>query len=232
MTTSIGEINIGKALKIRRVMLGLSQEALADRTKGKGETNALSQRTVSALETQRLHPGDLSALRLGSLIHALEWTPETFETETGIALPGWVIDKNLHEETSIPLHVYTIPSYSAGTGPAWDLADAEMISVYLPELKGRNLKKIVGLFARGDSMTPYLPKNSLAIVYLDPAQVQIGSAVSVWFSNDGVCIKRFWGEDKRGSLILGNDNPAYENVFNPPDGSRITGIVIKRVLEG
>ena len=56
-------------------------------------------------------------------------------------------------------------------------------------------------------------------------------AVAVWLADDGVVIKRFLGETEGGLLYLGNDNPTHAPFLAPP-GSRIVGVVVKRVKEG
>lgn len=70
-----------RALKLRRVFLGLSQEQLAGAT---GE--ALSQRTVSDLEVARVNLGDLSMTRVVQLARALRWTLLEMQEATGLDL--------------------------------------------------------------------------------------------------------------------------------------------------
>ncbi len=78
-------------------------------------------------------------------------------------------------------------------------------------------------------MSPYLEDGAIAIIYRDPARVEVGKVVSVWFADDGVCVKRYLGETKTGLLLLGNENTTeHPRVFEAPLGSKITGVVVGR----
>lgn len=87
-----------KALRLRRAALGLSQDALAERTqagKEEGDETTVSQRTVSDVERAYTGVTNLSAGRVFSLIAALEWTPREFTEATGLDIPGTVIDPTM-----------------------------------------------------------------------------------------------------------------------------------------
>ena len=221
----------GREMSARRAYLNnKSAMDIENETEG-----VIYQKLYYRIEGGDKHPLTLDLTQFDALLKSLEWTPEEFSRATGIKLPEafrMYFDTQKAEQSThraaVDLTPYTIPTYSAGTGPAWNLNEAEMVTLMLPTLKGYDQSKIIGLWARGDSMSPYLEDGALAIVYLDPGRAEIGKAVSVWFADDGVCVKRYWGEDESGNLRLGNDNLTHPRAFSPPLGSRITGVVIGR----
>ena len=171
----------------------------------------------------------LNVQQINALLRALEWTPEEFAEATGLELPG-VTREPKAEDLGMPVEVYTLPLIRAGAGPPWYQDEAETITLALPELKYPRDKLFVVRIV-GDSMSPYLEDGDLAVVYQDPGLAAKGKAVAVWLADDGVVIKRFLGETEDGLLYLGNDNPAYPP-FLAPLGSRVIGVVVKRVKEG
>ncbi len=210
------------AIKARREDLGLSQEELALRAD-------VSQSLVSQIERGVQNPAVISVDRFYRLLRALEWTPEEFAEATGLELPG-VTREPKAEDLGMPVEVYTLPLIQAGAGPPWYQDEAETITLALPELRYPKDKLFVVRIV-GDSMSPYLENGDLAVVYQDPGLAAKGKAVAVWLADDGVVIKRFLGETEDGLLYLGNDNPAHPPFLAPP-GSRIVGVVVKRVKEG
>ena len=212
------------AIHERRKMLGLTQEEVAARTR-----DLLAQRTVSDLERGKVNPLSLKAERLFALLRALEWTPEEFAEATGLELPGMAREPR-PQDFGLPVEVYTLPLIEAGAGPPWYQDESDTITLALPELKYPREKLFV-VRIHGDSMSPYLEDGDLAVVYQDPGLTKKGKAVAVWLADDGVVIKRFLSETEDGLLYLGNDNPALAPFLAPP-GSKIIGVVVKRVKEG
>ena len=212
----------GEAIRKRREELGLSLRELARRA-------GVSYALIGALER-----GDIDLRRsrtstIYGLLRALEWTPEEFAEATGLELPG-VTREPKAEDLGMPVEVYTLPLIQAGAGPPWYQDEAETITLALPELRYPKDKLFVVRIV-GDSMSPYLENGDLAVVYQDPGLAAKGKAVAVWLADDGVVIKRFLGETEDGLFYLGNDNPAYPP-FLAPLGSRVIGVVVKRVKEG
>ena len=212
----------GSFIKKRREELGISQEELALRAD-------VSPSLVAKIEQGRHDLRNVKLKNLYGLLRALEWTPEEFAEATGLELPG-VSREPKAEDLGMPVEVYTLPLIQAGAGPPWYQDEAETVTLALPELKYPRDKLFVVRIV-GDSMSPYLEEGDLAVVYQDPGLAAKGKAVAVWLADDGVVIKRFLGETEDGLLYLGNDNPTHAPFLAPP-GSRIVGVVVKRVKEG
>jgi len=215
----------GEAIRKRREELGLSLRELARRA-------GVSYALIGALER-----GDIDLRRsrtstIYGLLRALEWTPEEFAKATGLELPGVTRESKepKPEDLGMPVEVYTLPLIQAGAGPPWYQDEVETVTLAVPELKYPKDKLFVVRIV-GDSMSPYLEDGDLAVVYQDPGLASKGRAVAVWLADDGVVIKRFLGETEDGLLYLGNDNPTHAPFLAPP-GSRIVGVVVKRVKEG
>lgn len=121
--------------------------------------------------------------------------------------------------------------YGTGTGPAWGDTDI-LDTLFIPGLKPNH--NYIGLKAHGDSMTPYLSKGEVAFILRDEGSVQPGDYCAVWLSNDGCVIKRLVQGLDDGTLLLESLNPPQgENrYFQAPDGSRILGKVVHRLLKG
>ncbi len=109
-----------EALRERRMKLELSQEEVAART-----GDALSQRTISALETGATPLEKVAISRVISLANALNWTLRQMQEATGIDLgaanhDGWTIAGS-GPQLLTPIHnVYRVPVIGlASAGAPW-----------------------------------------------------------------------------------------------------------------
>ncbi len=173
---------------------------------------------------------------LQRLLTALRWTLQQLNEATGLEIPlapSSLSQVAPHEPSSDLLLIdgVQINVYGAGTGPAWGDTDI-LETLYIPGLKPD--RDYIGLRATGDSMSPYLSKGEVAVIHRDEGSVQPGDYAAVWLSNDGCVIKRLVQELDDGTLLLESLNPpdGEPRYFQAPDGSRVLGKVIHRLLKG
>jgi SOS-response transcriptional repressor LexA len=208
-----------RAIRVRRTYLGLSQEALALRTQVGREADAkdaVSQRTVSALETGKQDPGDLSAVRLSNLIAALEWTPHKFERETGVKLPGFT--KGEVEYLPDAIGDRRIPVFDMnGAGPGG--IDGQIVEyIDIPsDWEGQ----YAGYLIEGDSMPHSAPNGSIVIVSVNDRPSE-GDIVVAWTEEEGMVCKRFSSVHK----VPGTDMQVYVLTSENPDVPAITTTAI------
>lgn len=199
---------------------------------------AFSQSSLSRWELDKTGSAIESAhgKSLRTLAFLLQWTSSEFETNVGVPI-GRVpllddarrvphLDSDLVLSDGVQINVY-----GAGTGPAWGDTDI-LETLYIPGLKPD--RDYIGLRATGDSMSPYLSKGEVAVIHRDEGSVQPGDYAAVWLSNDGCVIKRLVQELDDGTLLLESLNPpdGEPRYFQAPDGSRVLGKVIHRLLKG
>lgn len=203
------------AIRARRARLGLSGDELADRTfdlaGGKDGTgaNAISQRTISALETGKLHPGNLSAYRLGYLLHALEWTPPEFEEETGVSIQG--ITDHVHVELSQPnisavtkrINVYDM--VTAGSGED----GGRVIEVIDIPLTWQG--EYVGYQISGNSMGALM--DGATVIVKSQSYAEAGQLVVCYVPELGMVLKRYVGVLPGNYHLLQSQHPNHKPIW-------------------
>ena len=234
----------GEAIRERREWVGFSTATACAQASERLEMDdprsykAFSQSSLSRWELDKTGGAIESAhgKSLRTLAYLLKWTSAEFEAHVGVSigrvpqldgLPRAVhLDSDLLLSDGVQINVY-----GAGTGPAW--GDTDILEIlYIPGLKPD--RDYIGLRATGDSMSPYLSKGEVAVIHRDEGSVQPGDYAAVWLSNDGCVIKRLVQELDDGTLLLESLNPpdGEPRYFQAPDGSRVLGKVIHRLLKG
>jgi len=234
----------GEAIRERREWVGFSTATACAQASERLEMDdprsykAFSQSSLSRWELDKTGGAIESAhgKSLRTLAYLLKWTSAEFEAHVGVSigrvpqldgLPRAVhLDSDLLLSDGVQINVY-----GAGTGPAWGDTDI-LETLYIPGLKPD--RDYIGLRATGDSMSPYLSKGEVAVIHRDEGSVQPGDYAAVWLSNDGCVIKRLVQELDDGTLLLESLNPpdGEPRYFQAPDGSRVLGKVIHRLLKG
>ena len=207
-------MDISKKLKDRRKELNLTMLEVAQKT-------GVSEATVSRWES-----GDIANMRRDKFVllaNALQVSPSF--------IMGW--DESNKSETAIPDNfdiikisekdfamVPVVGTISAGIGCLAEQRFEERELVYLPDLKGTNLKDYFYLKVQGDSMYPMLVEGDLALIRKQTS-VDSGSYAAVMIdSQEGVLKKVIYGSDW---IELQSVNPMYPpRRFEGKDVTRIS----------
>nr|WP_034383119.1 LexA family transcriptional regulator [Deinococcus sp. YIM 77859] len=215
-----------EALRERRMKLELSQEEVAART-----GDALSQRTISALETGATPLEKVAISRVISLANALNWTLRQMQEATGIDLgaanhDGWTIAGS-GPQLLTPIHnVYRVPviGLASAGAPVADDQDARIIGWEYPAADEYR-PHMLCLQVDGESMdngdTDGLRNGDRLYVDTRDLTLQDGKVYVVHVHGNGIVVKR--------ARQLGNDWWLFSDNsnFSPtrPDEATIIGRV-------
>ena len=207
-----------RALRVRRAVLGISQEEVAARSE------VLNQTTVSELENGKYEIGNLTASRLAALARGLQWTLAELEREVGVDFGlGAYMDaataqplqgeyqqrpvfhlSALTERLPQPIEYAWLPP---GKGDDQDYTIALLIENTEMERMGRSLHPDDIVFVRTDQTTP-VPDQIYAVM-----------------TEMGVLIRRFV-QTPIGAAFSA-DNPALAGQLLSPDSVTVLGHVYR-----
>ncbi len=199
-----------KAIRERRNWLGLTGDQIADRTFDPTyQKNAISQRTISAIETGRQDPIDLSAYRFGWLLDALEWTANQFSEAASIEVPTALL-KDVEIPGSKPVGDIVPIRYwgdVAGGLFASGQSTDEMKLIEVPRyfIGSYNPNDLFCLSVSGHSMVSPLAKNeispgSLVLVHTK-LEKQSGRVVVCYLLDEGIGVIKTLDERKEGTWL-------------------------------
>lgn len=192
--------HLGDAIKKRRVALGLTQQALADRS---GVTRA----TIAKLET-----GEHDA-RVGTLGPLASVLGTTIEALRGVAshAPANIDDDPRVRRPAVVMRVEQRISAAEGT----PLAEERAVPVVRDHLREIDV--------RGDCMSPTI--NDGDTIWIDlHKQPKVGDIVVFWWQSDWT-LKRLRAVN--GVWVMVADNPAYPLITIDPTEVRVMGVVVK-----
>lgn len=166
------------AIQQRRMLLGLTQELLA-------EESETSQSWISQIERGDQHPGVSSAKRLGRLIRALQWTPRQFTDATGINAVDAIEANEDGEQTGLgPMaRIRDLGTVTAGV-QTYEHNDYEYIEMPRSFLNGYDPDDCFVLTVVGDSMMcddveRQIPEGAIAVFH-EKLEAQPGDIISCW----------------------------------------------------
>ncbi len=210
---------LGRFLRALREKAGLTQRAVAERA-------GVHPAYISFVETGRRDLRKMSAQRTLGILAA--YGLEEGEIHTLFRLWAEEEARRKHRPPEEPppeaweLHPYRLPLVEAGAGsPSFDDA-REYVTLYLPEMRGKNPARLFAVRIVGNSMEPLLYEGDLAVVDTE-GRVGVGAIVAVGIPSNGVVVKRL--SERGGALYLSSVNPLYEDEPFPED-AKIWGPVI------
>lgn len=193
----------GQRVAARRSYLRKTQEGIEVETNG-----ILKQRMLSRIEMGDKSVGSLSTSQTSALMRVLKWTPEEFETETGVQLP----ERIPHAEPYMPtLKVPVLGSVSAGLLQN-EVGDPDDFRLYDPRtdgLKGRDPSVLAEVTVNGNSMisegAAREVRDGSRVVVEFGAAPQHGDLVVAWIGDlDTAVFKRF---EEGPETVLRSFNP-------------------------
>lgn len=201
-----------RALRLRRLELGKSQEAVAL------DSGILNQTTVSELENDKYEIGNLTAARLGGLARGLNWSLAELEKATGVDF-GLSAYASAEEVRIIP-NVHIVPVRTlAAAGPAFYTDAAVVDNAVVEDQQFRRGMLVVEIV--GDSMEPSVPERSRAYIDVGLTTPVDGKMYLIHIKGDGFIVKR--AKKLGSSWVLASDNLAYG--FLTPDEAVVVGQV-------
>lgn len=208
------------AIRKRRSLLGLSQEAVAA-----ASGDVLHQATVSRLERGLIHPvHGLSAAQLEGLLRALRWTPEEFTQATGLEIPSiYTQPKRGGDAKPVPSdEIELVPVIgSAAGGRPWP--EVERIPIPKRWLRPGSIVFRV----EGDSMDngeeDGIRDGDYVLVDQNLKEFREGKVFLVEIVGDGLTIKR--ARRTKNGWVLVSDNP--KGPILTPDEAKIVGEVYR-----
>jgi SOS-response transcriptional repressor LexA len=214
----------GQALVMRRDELGISQDDVAERTGG-----IVYKQLMYRLENGLQKPSTLSYEQTLALAAALEWTVKRLNDILGVQ-PRFTpkFGDEVLDNYALPTAELRLPVVDAGTSlPVWDDTQ-ETVDIRVPETQHRDPKRLFCVRQVGDSMRGYAGHGS-TVVFDRDAEPQLGVVIAVHVPDDGLIIKRYFGDGGSGTLLLGNDNTtSTPRVFEAPEGASVYGVAIGR----
>jgi repressor LexA len=225
-------------LRRRRRALGKSQQDVANSSGG-----MLNQTEVSRLERGLIHPTTSLALsKFVALLAALEWTQETFEHQTGLALPlepNHLKALQQSRRLEVKPEWLTYPVYASVSAGNQEAEPIDQQLAYIPrdklKAKGVDPRNVRVYYVNGDCMISneaqraqknIAPGDHVAV---DTARrPQSGDVVVAWWpKEEKMVVKRFKIENQ--DIVLYPINPAHPNlVLASEDEVFILGTVIWR----
>jgi repressor LexA len=226
------------AVKKRRAWLGLTGDQLADHTYDvKQGENAISQRTVSAIETGRQEPINLSAYRFGWLLDALEWTPNQFSEATGLEVPASLL-REVYPPEATPLGEIVPIRYLGDVAgglfaSGQNIDDPKLIEVPRFFIGSYNPADLFGLSVSGHSMASpdakqSIPEGSLVLVH-SKLERHSGRVVVCYLLDEGIGVIKTWQEADGGTWLTSYnpDQTTYAPIpINKSTRARFCGVVI------
>ena len=236
--TVTDELRWAEAVRDRRTELRLSQQALAEASRGR-----LSQSDVSRLERGLLHPTEgLPLEKFLALLAGLEWSLEAFSRATGLELPAARQQaKALHAASRLEVRPEWLEFPVYGSVAAGE-AGGEPLPLgraYIPreKLRGRGAapEDVRVYLVNGDCMisseAQRVQKNIAPGDYVAvdsrrkprPGEV----VVAYWPAEDKLVVKRYKIEGRE--IVLYPVNPAHPNLVLPSeDEVFVLGTVVWR----
>ncbi len=215
-----------EALRERRMKLSLSQEELAAKTE-----EAVSQRTVSSLETGVTHLDKMAVSRVVSLASALNWSVREMQEATGVdlgaAIPlGWT-QAGMDPQTLVPVHnIHRVPviGLASAGAPVADEQDSRIVGWEYPT-PDEYRAHMLCLEVDGESMskgeTDGLHSGDRLYIDTRDMDLQEGKVYVIHVHGNGVVVKR--------ARLLGADWWLFSDnsTFKPtkPDEATIIGRV-------
>ncbi len=226
------------AVRERRTWLSLTGDQLADRTFDfKTGDNAISQRTVSAIETGRQEPINLSAYRFGWLLDALQWTPNQFSEATGLEVPSSLL-RDVYPPEAKPLGEIVPIRYLGDVagglfGSGQNVDDPKLIEVPRFFIGTYNPADLFCLSVSGNSMASpdakrSIPEGSLVLVH-SKLERQSGRVVVCYLLDEGIGVIKTWQEAEDGTWLTSYnpDQKAYAPIaLTKSTRARFCGVVI------
>jgi SOS-response transcriptional repressor LexA len=218
-----------QALVLRRLNLGLSQEQVAL------ESEILTQRTVSELETGRYSPVDLTNRRVVALAKGLRLTPFRLQELIGLNLG---FDPPALEAMRIQPDFEIFPVYGSASAGNENAEPISGESVGVPKdklaLRGAKPENVRVYIVNGNCMQSESAKAEYGLRNGDAIAVDIerapkeGDFVAVWDEQAEKLIVKAWRENDT-DYILYPINKSYPRVVRRDDDSlRLIGVVFWR----
>lgn len=222
----------------RRQALGKSQQDVARESRG-----LLNQTEISRLERGLVHPiGSLAITKFFALLDTLEWSPETFQQQTGLQLPfepDYLNALSQSRRLEVSPEWLEYPVYASVSAGKQDTEPIEQQLAYIPrdklKAKGVDPHNVRVYYVNGDCMISneaqrtqknIAPGDHVAID--TSRRPQSGDVVVAWWpKEEKMVVKRFKIENQ--DIILYPVNPAHPNlVLESEDEVFILGTVIWR----
>jgi len=201
----VAPASAGAAIKARRLYLGLSQEEVAERTRG-----VINMRMLSRLENNHKSPSSLSLSKYNALVRVLQWSTQEFKEATGAAPVTESLPNSLEYSPSSRIPI--VGSVSAGlTTVGGDMTELDTLPVDLAAagLHHVNEHDLVWMRVNGDSMisetvSKSIPHGSMVLVEIG-AIAQNHDVVVAWLEHREAAVIKQYRES--ADVILRSYNP-------------------------